>query len=158
MRKAEDIRNLVASREQSIHVETAVPIVQYRDGEGNLVGHVDGFTDNVGALVAVEGSAEDRELEVLAPVLATREPGLDGAGEIAHIGSDGAEGQAKPEAGQALADDLGKAVPDRIVTAKAGNLRFQVLGRDYRPDEDELIIVVGTVEQLAEDRMVVLNV
>ncbi len=153
-RKAEDVGDLVLPPEQSIYVKPALLIVQDRNDEGNLVGSVDGLAYDVHTLVAVEGMAQDHELEIFRPVPGHGEEGADGVKEIAHVSTTFSKGQAKPEGRQDLVDDPSKTVPGRIVAPEAGDFGLQVLRGHHRPHEDEAVVVVDAVEQMAEDRVV----
>ncbi len=153
-REAEDVRDLVLAGQQAVDIEPARLVVEDGDDEGDLVRAIDRLADDVGALVAVEGRAEHGELEVLLNRPIGREARADGAHQTADVAPHVPEGALEASILEDAGDDAGKAVARRVIGPEDRNLGLQMLGGDQRPDEDVAVVVVVTVEEAAEDRVV----
>jgi hypothetical protein len=128
--------------------------MQHGDGEGVFDGAVDRLADDVGGLVAVEGRAEHLDLEIEFAVGHALQVAADGVIDVGNVAFEIGERSLPLEIADDLADRAVQAVGIGVVAAVGGRLvGFQVLGRDGRPDEDEIVLEIGPVQDLGGHRI-----
>ncbi len=147
-------------RQQHAHVEqdgvdeqAAVGVVQHRHRERVFLAAVDRPADHVGALVAVEGRGKHLDLEVRFGPGPFAEMALHGVEQVADVAVQVGERAVPAEVQKDLPQRRLHAVAQRVVAAVGGRIRFDVIGRDGRPEEDEVVVEIGAVHDPAEHRV-----
>ena len=141
--------------QDGVEKELALAVVQHRNRKRILGGAVDRLADHVGSLVAVEGRAEHLDLEIDFAARHFAQVAEDGPVNVVDIAAEIGEGPLPAEVEQDLAHRAAQAVVLVRVIAAIGwvAVGFQILGRDGRADEDEIVVEIGPVQDLGGHRV-----
>jgi hypothetical protein len=124
-------------------------------GSGTVNGYsiraIDRLADHIGPFVAIEGRAEHLNLQVCLPWGNAAQMGRDAAQDIVDVAVQIFELPIPIEIDEHLRDRHAKSGLVGIVASIGGRVRLDILGRHGRPDENEIVVEIGPVHDLAED-------
>ncbi len=155
-REAEHELQVVLAEERGVDHQPAALAVQDRQRERRLVEAVDDLADDVGALVAEEERRQHLDLEVGAhPECA--ELDVDRRHHRGDVAVEVLELALELEVGDDAVPGLDQRLPCRVVGAVGRQRRrlvvLEVVGRDRRADEDEVVVEVAAVQDLGRHRV-----
>ena len=129
-------------------------LVQDGDDEGKLVVAVDELAEHVRGLVAVEGRVQHLDLVVRLEVRPRpARPLLEGAQHVVEVAVEVGERPAPAEVAEELREALPLPVDVRVVAAVDRRVGLDVLGRDRRADEDQVVVIVGALQDPRDHRV-----
>ena len=114
---------------------------------------VDDLSDHVGRLVAIERRVQYLNLQVGLLLRPAPEMRFDAGGYALRITPDVLVGLLPAEVDQDLLEGVGHGLPHGVIAAIGGRVRFEVLDRDGRPKEDEVVVEIGPVQNFAGHRI-----
>ena len=130
--------------------------MQDRQRERRLGEAVDDLADDVGALVAEEQRRQHLDLEVRAQA-DLAELRVDGRHQVGDVAAEVLELASELEVGDDAVPGLDHRVLGRVVGAIGRQRRrlvvLEVVGRDRRADEDEVVVEVAAVQDLGRHRV-----
>ncbi len=153
-REGEQHQHLVLAHEQRIEIQLAALVLQDRHRERQLAVRVDQPPDDVGALVAEEERIEHLDLQVGPGARGAREMLAQRAHDVAQVARTVLPWIFQVEASGDRPQGLPEAVLQGVIGAIRRRLALEVLGRDRRPPEDELVVIVAPVQHLAGHRVI----
>ena len=115
---------------------------------------VDELAEHVRGLVAVEGRVQHLDLVVRLEVRPRpARPLLEGAQHVVEVAVEVGERPAPAEVAEEPREALPLPVDVRVVAAVDRGVGLDVLGRDRRADEDQVVVVVGALQDPRDHRV-----
>lgn len=149
-REREQDLDLLAFRQHGVEHELAVAVVQDRHDECQLLLAVDRLADNVSALVTEEEARQDLELRVRRQIAEEgRKPLLDQGHVAAEVGELGVQLEVRDDPPQRERHAVHRGIVDAVSGRQL--LRLDVFGGDDGAHEDELVVEIAAVQDVAAD-------
>ncbi len=149
----EQQRQLDRVHQQRIDVEPPVPVVLERQRERPPLRAVHHPADRVGGPVAVEQRRQHLDLMVGLANERSRRALAEGGQDIDEVAAEIGEAHLELEVEDDVHQRVAQPVLQRVVAAIGRRIRFDVLGGHGGPHEDEAVVEVGAVQDLAGDRV-----
>ncbi len=134
-----------------IQIQLSFRRVQDRYSERVFHSAIDRLADHIGSFVAIEGRVEYLNLQVCLPWGNAAQMGGDASQDIVDVAVQIFELPIPIEIDEHLRDRHAKSGLVGIVASIGGRVRLDILGRHGRPDENEIVVEIGPVHDLAED-------
>ena len=166
-REREEEADLPRVQQDRVDLEATVGVVEHGSDERQPVVAVHDLAEHVRGLVAVEGRVQHLDLVVrLEARPRSARPLGERAQHVADVAVEVGERPAPAEVAKQLREALPLPVDVRVIAAVDRRVGLDVLGRDRRADEDQVVVVVGlpqhpldhgVEERLGELRLAVLD-
>ena len=153
-REREQDVDLLRVEQDRVQLEPAVGFVQDGDDEGQLVVAVDELAEHVCGLVAVEGRVQHLDLVVRLEVRPwPARPLLEGTQHVVEVAVEVGKRPAPADVAEEPREALPLSVDVWVVAAVDRRVGLDVLGRDRSADEDQVVVVVGALQDPRDHRV-----
>ena len=154
-REREQDQQLVLLQQQRIEIQLLAVVLQDGHREGQLDVPVHRLADDVGGLVAEKERPEHLDLQAWPRAGRPREMRAQRVHDACQVAPQILERIGEPEVARDRAQHRAQAGPSlaRVIAAVGRFVALEVLGRDRRPPENELVAVVAPVQHLAGHRV-----